>query len=71
VATVTLNFPDLTSGTAVALTIAMLRTELFRIVVEATRLTSPQPPLTTSQVTEGPSLGPLSRVALRQPHSQG
>ena len=35
VTTVTLSFPGLTSGTAVALTIAMLRPELFRIVVEA------------------------------------
>ena len=35
VTTVTLSFPGLTSGSAVALTIAMLRPELFRIVVEA------------------------------------
>ena len=35
VTTVTLSFPGLTSGTAVALTVAMLRPELFRIVVEA------------------------------------
>ncbi len=35
VTTMTLSFPGLTSGTAVALTIAMLRPELFRIVVEA------------------------------------
>ena len=55
-ATVTLSFPGLTSGTAAALTIAMLRPELFRIVVEAPRLTSLQPSPAISQVTEGTSL---------------
>ena len=47
VATVTLSFPGLTSGT-VALTIAMLRPEFFRIVVEAPPPTSFQPSLTIS-----------------------
>jgi UTRA domain len=35
VAMVTLSFPGPTSGTAAALTIAMLRPELFRIIVQA------------------------------------
>ena len=36
VATVTVNFIDPGSGDPVALTMAMLRPELFRVVVEAT-----------------------------------